>query len=502
MAIDPGYEVIYPLFGAVIASQIAETWTMLAVALERPAGRPFTEEEVTDLRSRETRLLVEALSLEASGPLFLSSSALSGPRISVQRNRRLACLGPAYIYRAINKCLDDAENDGRVLPGLAACVLVDAAYAVDPDGSLLPKPGARAAPRGRAERVRAARGQATAAADGASLIRALRFADERVQYAAAIALGRMGPPEPFDGADEVVLVLARAVGESGPTQVLVVEEDPSIRNEIMGKLRGLDVGVAHAPTARDGLARAVGFPPFDVVLASPALEKDESTRWLLDKMVANPRSRPLAVGILTSDSKREQDKQTYGDAANVKGFVSIEDSGQDLRKVIDRIASQRATPIMSRKLAEELSVLAAETLCQIDPHLAKINGMVVEQAAEACIASLENRSDEVRRPCIDALGRFGIVQALEKLMALAADATQTLEVRVSATRALAQMRPESLKGLLDMAENEKDYILRYLASEAFGRASTTPEKLKEFLEALRPEILGRSAMPTEEAPGF
>ncbi|MHC4249415.1 MAG: HEAT repeat domain-containing protein, partial [Planctomycetota bacterium] len=491
MDINPDYTDIYPLFAECTASQIAELWELLDIALERPVGRPFTEEEVTDVKSREAALLVADLSLDSSGPLQTSVAALPVPRIAIRRNRRLACLGAANIYQAIGKCLDDAAQDDRSPPKLAACVLADMAYALDNDGALLPKPGG-AAP------TRRGRGRAAAAAaDGASLIKALRFPDERVQYAAAMAIARMNPPNPFDGADEVVDVVARAVGESGPIQVLIVEEDASIRNELAGKLRELDMGVTSVGTAKDGYARARGFPPFDVVLVSPALEADESAAWLLDKMRSDPRARPLAAGVITSYSKRDQDKVAFEEFENVKGYVPVEDSGLDFRKLMEKIAAQRGTPIMSKKRSEELSVMAAETLAQIDPHLAKINGMDVKQAGAACIASLENRDDAVRRPCIDALGRFGIVEAHEKLMAIALDTAQTLDIRAAAVRAVGQIEPQSLDRLLEMAKGEDEYILRYLASASFSQGNATPTKVKEFLDALRPPLQGKPALKEE-----
>lgn len=215
-------------------------------------------------------------------------------------------------------------------------------------------------------------------------------------------------------------------------------------------------------------------------------------------MMADPRARPLAAAMITSRSRREQDKQAFEGFENVKGYVPVEDAGGDFRKLIEGIAARRGTPIMSKKRSEELSVIAAETLAQIDPHLAKINYMDVTQVAKACIDSLENRSDAVRRPCIDALGRFGIVQAHDKLMAIAMDNTQTLDIRVAAVRAVGQIEPQSLNELLEMAKEGDEYIIKYIASESFSHGNPTSAKVKEGLEALRPELVGQSAIQEEE----
>jgi HEAT repeat protein len=449
MSADKMYENVYPLYAEVMASQIAEVKELLDIAMERPVGRPFSEEEVAEVKSRIERLRGAWLLINA--------------------------LGPAYVYRGIDKALDDAEQDDRSLPKLAATVLCEAALNLDPDGKLLRKS------RG----AKAKKGEASVDV-GASLARALRHKDERVQYGAAITLARMNPPEPFDGADEVISTLGRAVGESGPVQVLVIEEDPSIRNEIVGKLRELEYGVSIAVSAREGAGRAAGFPPFDVVLASPKLAAAEDTGWLLKQMLQKPESRSIPVAIITSWAKRTEDVAAFTGYENVKGFVPVEDAGRDLAQLIEKTASFRSFPVMSRQRAEQISIAAAEALTAVDPDLARINGMQTEQCGEACLAALDNRSDAVRRPCIDALGMFKITKAHDKVLSIAADSKEALEIRKAAVKAVGSITPElSLDQILKFARDEKEFILRELASIGYGHAAASPEKVNEFLRELR-----------------
>jgi CheY-like chemotaxis protein len=460
MKADLTFEDIYPLYAEAMASQIAEVKELKDIAVERPVGRPFSDEETAEVTARDEKL---------KGALLLINA-----------------LGPAYVYRGIDKALDDATQDGRSLPKLAATVLCNAALELDPDGKLLPKSGGGKGKRGAETDV------------GASLVRALRFDDERVQYAAAIALARMNPPEPFDGASEVVDTLGRAVGEGGPMQVLVVEEDPSIRNEIVGKLRALEYGVSVAESAREGIARATGFPPFDVVIASPRLESAENIEWLLDQMIGEPRARSIPIAILTSYSKRAEDTERFKDKTNVRGFIPIEDEQRDLRQLVEKAASFRAFPVMSRQRAEEVSVAGAEALTAIDADLARINGMETEQCGEACLAALDNRSDAVRRPCIEALGKFRITKAHEKILSIAVDRNETLEIRKTAVKSVGSITPElSLDKILELARDEKEFILRELASIGYGHASASPEKVKEFLQELRLRLDDKHAINNE-----
>ena len=490
IAIDPDYEEIFPMLAQVLAMQIAEARELLDIAIERPAGRPFSDEEVTEVRSRDARLFGPGLFLDALGAGLISEPDLPVPRTPIRRSLLLGSLGPVYVYRAIDKCLMDATDDGRALPKLATCVLSDVAYALDSDGDLLPSGG------GAPSRKR--RGEEEPENAGVALINALRYDgehSEQVHYWAAISLARMCPPKMFVGSEDVVSTLARAIGESGPLQVLLVEEDASIRNEMAAKLREINIGVSYANSAREGYAKATRFPPYDMVLVSPKRGADEDAPWLLERLSGDARSRSAPVGILTSYETRDMDMDMFKGYAIVKGYVPIQDSGRDLKGLVSRVAAQRGSPIMSKKRAEEIAVAAAEALAGIDPHLAAINGMQVEDCGEACIAALENRPDNLRRPCIEALGVFQIGAAHDKLEAIAADKNEPLAIRAAAIRSLGQITPElGLDKLLRLAGEEKDYLLRYLASESFGHASPDPARLREFLEELRLPMEEKRAM--------
>lgn len=515
--IDPEYEAIYPLLGAVIASQIAETWELTDVAAERPYGRPFTSEEVNKVRSYEKRLMVEDLVIDSMGPAFISSGKIKMPRTNVRRNLILTSLGAKYIYRAIDKCLDDATSDRRELPQLAVEVLCDAAFALDPDGTLLP--------------ASSKRNEVSKA--GAALIRALRFsvtdnrhiyeADEnglpvlkkteeikrsalRVQYAAATALARMNRTNTFDGAGEVVKVLSAAISESGPIQVLVIEENSSISNEIVGKLQDLGIGVLTATSPRAGLTRAVSFPPVDAILLAPKFTGEDSTQWLLEQLAGDDNACGLPVAIISSYENREADSAAFSSFTAVKGLLPVEDEGPELKKLIERLAAERGSPIMTKVNAERLAVRAAEALSLLNPDTARASGMNLMDCSKECINALKNRSDAVRRPCIDALGKFGITEAHSALVTIATATHESLQIRASALRAVANITPELDMGrLLKLADLESnEYILRYLAAEGYARAKElSPTQVAEALKLLRLAPLGERVMQAkEESSGF
>jgi HEAT repeat protein len=110
--------------------------------------------------------------------------------------------------------------------------------------------------------------------------------------------------------------------------------------------------------------------------------------------------------------------------------------------------------------------------------------------------ALENRADAVRRPCIEALGRFGIEEAVPSLVSIAKDPAQTVDIRAAAVRALKEIAPDQvLDELVKIARDQgEQHLLRVLASLGHGIGADAP-KVHGILKALRPELGEKRALP-------
>ena len=100
---------------------------------------------------------------------------------------------------------------------------------------------------------------------GQPLVDAMRSPDRQVRFEAAYAIGSALPQRSFQGQDNVVPLLAEAVGQSGTAGVLVVgsQED---RARIASELKGYAVdGGADASAA---LSNAGALPGVDVIVMS------------------------------------------------------------------------------------------------------------------------------------------------------------------------------------------------------------------------------------------
>jgi hypothetical protein len=137
---------------------------------------------------------------------------------------------------------------------------------------------------------------------------------------------------------------------------------------------------------------------------------------------------------------------------------------------------------VSKLHAQEIAVAAAEALRNIDPYH---TFTVPADCTQACIAALKNRKDDLRNPCILALGKFKISKAFPDLGGLFADKQNTLELRANALWALGQIKPAAFTVFLASQKGETEYKLRMLAAQGHGKGAPPMKTILGFLESER-----------------
>lgn len=449
--VDPSYDSAIPLFACVMAAQYAEVNNLKDLAGERPGGVPISKESIEEVESRADRM--------KDAPLLVRS------------------VGPDYLYQALGKALEDKRD--RV-----AVVVIDALRDVDPRGDMLPAKVIAAADTGRRRGSDAADEIKSAA--GESLIRALTFVGQEgensgreVRYHAAVAIAWMSMDKPFPGSEQVVSLLADAVAETGPAQVLLVEEDPGSRNTMRARLAGLGYGVTMAAEGRDGFEQARTFPPKDLIVISAELAANWDAMELIEKLKSDPRSRYVPVVMLTELAAHDQVRGRFADA----GVIHREDDPAQLKAVTEEALAGRTTVAVNKRRAEEVAILAAEALAQIDPFH---TSLVPADASKSLVEALQGRSDNVRLPVMKALGSFKLQVAFQPLVKVFNDKSNAVEIRRRALWAIARIRPASAFTLfLNAEEGETDFDIRYIASEGYGLGQPDYESVIRFLDAAR-----------------
>lgn len=452
---DPRFDISISLHASVMAAQYAEVVELKDLAQEQPGGRPLSEEEMQEVRERAEKL---------KAALFLVTS-----------------VGPEYLYEALGKALDDHRDD-------VAVVLIDAIKDVDPLGRLLPTVSGDedTGRRRRADET----GPRVSKAVGESLIRALSYRKEEggqeglpggknVRYHAAITLAWMNPQENFPGSNLVVKTLASAVGETGPAQILLMEEDQGKRNLIRARLEGLGYGVTLAAAGQDGWNQAAAFPPKDLIIVAADLQADWDTKRVLEELKAEARTHYIPVLILTDMELRDDARRTFPDYR----AIYREDEPGELKRVTEEVLAHRTTVVVNKRRSEEIAVMAAEALNKIDPYH---TNLTTADASTALTEALEGRADVVRLPCIQALGLFKIQAALDTLAKVFQDRSNAIEIRRAALWAMGQIGPQQNSSLfLDAELNEGDFELRRRAAEGYGLGKPDYGTAIRFLDAVR-----------------
>ncbi len=499
LANQPKYDRAIPLM---LSVQLAQALEVEAIAdAVKIGGKPVT------MTANDTKILDERAKL------------LVDTRLLVE-----AC-GPRYLYRAVGKALRDRR------PRVCAAA-IDLLPMVDPLGKLLP-PAAALQPvlnkRGRPVRKKAARKKVekkkaaekrrhwwqrrkkeapkkaeagksksdvppellTASEvkpdhEGRPLVDALDAGDVGVRVSAAIALAKMDQVRPFPGSAKVVAALADAISKSGPLQILLVEENDDAFKLLKPRLEAHKFGVTRATSGRDALNKARSFPPKDLIIMATNLKADLPAKGtaeapgLFDRLKADRKLSAMPVAILTTKEELDAEQAKFG-----KGPAILRTTKDHELKVAVQKSLGATGPGVTKQKREKLAARAARALLEIDPRRTQLR---VGDAASACQKALFNRPDDVRNPCIRALGFFVVRAAAKDLVTLFNDKNNTVELRRNCLYALGQTAAAENKALFLKAErDESDFSLRNEASIAHGKSQLTPEpeKLIEFLKKAR-----------------
>jgi len=448
--VNPAFDSAISLFACVMAAQYAEVNELKDLAQERPGGQPLSQEEIDEVNARTARL--------KDAPLLVRS------------------VGPEYLYKALDKALEDKQDR-------LAVVVIDAIRDVDPRGEYLPA-SLSTADTGK-KKAEAAKEPAKGSV-GESLIKALSYtgpggenSGREVRYHGAIAIAHMNPDKAFPGSELVVSLLANAVGETGPAQIVLVEEDSGNRNALRARLAGLGYGVTLAADGRDGLGRATTFPPKDIIVVSDSLKSNWDAKLFIEQLKGDPRSRYIPIIMLTDLANREEVRTKF---PNVP-VMHREDAPEELKRVTEETLAGQTTIAVTKRKAEEIAIMAADALAVIDPYHTSLNP---PDASKALTDALVGRSDAVRMPVMTALGNFKMQQAFQPLINVFSDKSNTVEIRRKALWAVARVRPASaFTVFLNAEESETDFDIRYTASEGYGLGKPDYESIIRFVSAAR-----------------
>lgn len=195
------------------------------------------------------------------------------------------------------------------------------------------------------EKTAGAQAMAGAEMSRRPLLEALRFPNRRVQYEAALALAASQPTQSFDGAEQVVPILARAVREAGTRFAVVISADPERRNALAEQVRGYGYTVLQ-PAAKlsDIETELAAAPGIDLVLASLP---PKATGELLEDARSRTKLATTPLVVYSSAETKRDLSVRFGRDEAVR-FVGEQtgsaEVGEAIRQTADKVVGGELSP--------------------------------------------------------------------------------------------------------------------------------------------------------------
>ncbi|MHC4709407.1 MAG: HEAT repeat domain-containing protein [Planctomycetota bacterium] len=288
--------------------------------------------------------------------------------------------------------------------------------------------------------------------DRQPLLEALRYPDRRVQYEAALTLGRALPGQRFPGDIAVVPLLASAVRTGDQSFAVVIgrdEEDRRIDAERLENVgftiiaSGPEVGVV-----RPQIAAAVGV---DLVVMRAA-DTEQTVRVVGDLHVF-PNTSAAPVLILASSADMVPLKQEFRDNIRVK-VSRARIAEEEFNNSVDEVMLRASGGRMTEAEAEAYAIEAIMTLRDIS--ISGNTAYTIADAEAALVQALEARTGGLRLSVADILALIDSHRAQKVLFdaALAATDDERIDlldrVAESVKRFGDRSSPRHVDGLLDL----------------------------------------------------
>ncbi|MHC4211309.1 MAG: hypothetical protein ACYSWT_16530 [Planctomycetota bacterium] len=295
-----------------------------------------------------------------------------------------------------------------------------------------------------------------AAADGRQpLLEALRYPDRRVQYEAALTLGRALPGQRFPGDMAVVPLLASAVRTGDQSFAVVIARDEEDRRIDAERLETVGFTIiASGPdvaSVRSEIALAVG-----VDLVVTRAEDPEQTAQVVGDLHAFPNTSAAPVLILAAAADMAPLKRDFRDNIRVKVSRARIDE-DEFNRSVDEVMLRASGGRMTEAEAEAYAIEAIMALRDI--AISGNTAYTITDAEAALIQALEVRTGGLRLSVADILALIDSRRAQRTLFdaALTASGDEQIDlldrVAASVKRHGDRTDERHVEALLDLVVN-------------------------------------------------
>lgn len=263
--------------------------------------------------------------------------------------------------------------------------------------------------------------------DRRPLLDALLYPSRRVQYEAALALGRARPTERFDGAERVVPILASAVRDASASSAVVFTRDVEQYQGLRALLEsmGFDVLPRGESTAEieEALSQVAAVDVAIVALGG------EATREVVSRMRSHSRlSATPTLALLAPDAFARYRRALDRDPMVSTRTLGLSD--RELRASLENLLREAAGGAIDAQDARDYRRRALEALR--DLAVAQGGVFAIEDATGPLISALEDATGPSQLPIAEVLSRIGRPRAqaaiLEAAMAAPAGSIERIEL--------------------------------------------------------------------------
>ena len=253
------------------------------------------------------------------------------------------------------------------------------------------------------------------------IVQALSSDNKSVRIAAALAGSHSK-----ELASQVVPVLAEGVGQDSVRSVLVVDDQPSSRAQIVSDLNARGYFTDGALSGPQGFARLRQYPIEDAIIIRYNLQ-DATVAEIIRLVRKDEKTTDMPIAILADAGDMEMAKEQYGDRVQlfIESPAVVEAYEPQLRSLVTEVEG-------SRDAAAKLAADCAHRLAHMDSSL-------LRGVADALKSALAGVDDRIRVPAVMALGASGDSSASDLIGGILGDGSQSDALRGAAAVALAKL---------------------------------------------------------------
>ncbi len=233
------------------------------------------------------------------------------------------------------------------------------------------------------------------------LIDALRYANTRVQFEAALAFAGAQPQNTFEGSDRVVPILASAVRNAGTRYAAVISGNAEVANSIAGVLRADGFTVLPPGKSLGEIAEPLAAAPgIDLIVTSLP---GTSTAEVITQARASSKLSATAVVAIMSPAGENELRSAFGRDQTV-ALVRQGSNPQQIAEATKQLLQRSAGEAIS---ADEATAYQTRALTALR-DLAIANSPVFNagDAALPLIGALGNTKGKVREQVAEVLSRL------------------------------------------------------------------------------------------------